>query len=41
VRVEKVPAEDAGESAPHFSVLRHPASLPKPPDILRYGWVKR
>ena len=38
VRVEKAPAAEAGESAPHFPVLGHPASLPSGvPEILRYG----
>ena len=37
VRVEKAPAAEAGESAPHFRTLGHPASLPRAPDILRYG----
>jgi sulfite dehydrogenase (quinone) subunit SoeA len=37
VRVEKAPAAEAGESAPHFPILRHPASLPAVPDLLRYG----
>jgi len=37
VRVEKAPAAEAGESAPHFPVLRHPASLPPAPEIMRYG----
>jgi hypothetical protein len=41
VRVERAPAVEAGESAPHFPVLHHPASLPKSPNILRYGWNKR
>jgi sulfite dehydrogenase (quinone) subunit SoeA len=37
VRVEKAPAAEAGESAPHFTPLGHPSSLPATPDILRYG----
>jgi anaerobic selenocysteine-containing dehydrogenase len=37
VRVEKATAAEAGESAPHFPVLRHPASLPAAPEIMRYG----
>jgi anaerobic selenocysteine-containing dehydrogenase len=37
VRVEKAPAAEAGESAPHFAELHHPASLHAAPDILRYG----
>jgi anaerobic selenocysteine-containing dehydrogenase len=37
VRVEKAPAAEAGESAPHFVTLGHPKSLPRPPEILRYG----
>jgi sulfite dehydrogenase (quinone) subunit SoeA len=37
VRVEKAPAAEAGESAPHFPTLGHPATLPPAPDILRYG----
>jgi anaerobic selenocysteine-containing dehydrogenase len=37
VRVEKAPAAEAGESAPHFAVLGHPSSLPRAPEILRYG----
>ena len=37
VRVEKAPAAEAGESAPHFPTFGHPASLPRPPEILRYG----
>jgi anaerobic selenocysteine-containing dehydrogenase len=41
VRVEKAPAAEAGESAPHFSVLGHPASLSATPDILRYGGASR
>ncbi len=41
VRVEKAPAAEAGESAPHFSVLGHPASLRASPDILRYGGAGR
>jgi anaerobic selenocysteine-containing dehydrogenase len=41
VRVEKAPAAEAGESAPHFPVLGHPASLPAMPTILRYGWGSR
>ena len=41
VRVEKAPAAEAGESAPHFAALAHPASLPATPDILRYGDPRR
>jgi anaerobic selenocysteine-containing dehydrogenase len=41
VRVEKAPVAEAGESAPHFTVLGHPASLPATPDILRYGGASR
>jgi anaerobic selenocysteine-containing dehydrogenase len=37
VRVEKAPAAEAGESAPHFAVLGHPASLSAAPDLLLYG----
>jgi sulfite dehydrogenase (quinone) subunit SoeA len=37
VRVEKAPAAEDHESAPHFASLRHPASLPRAPEILRYG----
>ena len=37
VRVEKAPAAEAGESAPHFPTLRHPPSLPVAPEIMRYG----
>jgi anaerobic selenocysteine-containing dehydrogenase len=37
VRVEKAPATEADESAPHFATLGHPASLPRAPEILRYG----
>jgi anaerobic selenocysteine-containing dehydrogenase len=37
VRVEKAPAAEAGESAPHFPTLGHPANLPHTPEILRYG----
>ena len=37
VRVERVPAAEAGHSAPVFTTLRHPASLPQAPDIVRYG----
>jgi anaerobic selenocysteine-containing dehydrogenase len=41
VRVEKAPAAEAEESAPHFAVLDHPASLSATPDILRYGAHRR
>jgi sulfite dehydrogenase (quinone) subunit SoeA len=41
VRVEKAPAAEAGESAPHFAVLGHPASLQRVPEILRYGRQQR
>jgi anaerobic selenocysteine-containing dehydrogenase len=37
VRVEKAPAAEAGESAPHFAELRHPASLLAAPSLLLYG----
>jgi len=37
VRVEKAPAAEAGKSAPHFTVLGHPASLSAAPDLLLYG----
>ena len=37
VRVEKAPAAEAGESAPHFPTLHHPPSLPPAPETLRYG----
>ena len=37
VRVEKAAAAEAGESAPHFAALAHPASLAAIPEILRYG----
>jgi anaerobic selenocysteine-containing dehydrogenase len=41
VRLEKAPAAEAGESAPHFPVLGHPASLSATPEILRYGGGSR
>jgi len=41
VRVEKAPAAEAGESAPHFAALRRPASLPPAPDMLLYGLPPR
>jgi sulfite dehydrogenase (quinone) subunit SoeA len=37
VRVEKAPTAEKSESAPHFAALGQPASLPRAPDILRYG----
>jgi sulfite dehydrogenase (quinone) subunit SoeA len=37
VRVEKAPAAEAGESAPHFAALARPPSLMRVPEILRYG----
>jgi hypothetical protein len=37
VRVEKAPAAEKSESAPHFPALGHPSSLPRAPEILRYG----
>jgi anaerobic selenocysteine-containing dehydrogenase len=37
VRVEKAPAAEAGESAPHFPRLSRPSSLTRAPDTLRYG----
>jgi anaerobic selenocysteine-containing dehydrogenase len=37
VRVEKAPAAEADESAPHFSTLGRPPSLMRVPEILRYG----
>jgi sulfite dehydrogenase (quinone) subunit SoeA len=41
VRVEKAPAAEAGESAPHFPPLHHPASLLAAPDLLLYGVPRR
>ncbi len=37
VRVEKATAAEAGHSAPSFATLRHPPSMARAPDTLRYG----
>ena len=37
VRVERAPAAEAGHSAPRFTTLSRPPSLPQAPEILRYG----
>jgi hypothetical protein len=37
VRVERAPAAEAGHSAPRFTTLSHPPSLPQAPEIVRYG----
>jgi sulfite dehydrogenase (quinone) subunit SoeA len=37
VRIEKTLPAEAGHTDPRFPPLRHPASLPRPPAILRYG----
>src|SRR6266566_1429263 len=36
VRIDRVTAEEAGVTAPSFDILAHPASLGRPPGILRY-----
>jgi hypothetical protein len=39
VRVERAPAAEAGHSAPRFATLSRPSSLPRAPEIVRYGGV--
>ncbi|MGC1887755.1 MAG: hypothetical protein WA709_16945, partial [Stellaceae bacterium] len=36
VRIDRVTAEEAGVTAPSFEIVAHPASLGRPPGLLRY-----
>ncbi len=36
VRIDRVASDEADVTAPSFSILAHPPSLARPPDILRY-----
>ena len=36
VRIDRVGSGEAGTTAPSFKILEHPASLSRPPGILRY-----
>ncbi len=40
VRIDKAAPVEAGNSAPSFAPFGHPAGLPQPPRILRYGAPK-